>query len=126
MQGIQANVGGNLTTKHVEEVSLCALFLMEASKREDCFFNVPPGTTAHTIHDSDKDIEKMMGHLQEAKVATVDKERTSPPFTDPVESGWTKLWTTNWLKKALERNLVEESTDGWRSDIDYELADMIV
>ena len=84
---------------------------MEASKKADHFFKVPPPSTAHTIRDSDKDIEKMVGHLQEAKVGTVDNNRTSPPFTDPVESGWTKLWTTDWLKKALERDLVDDSDD---------------
>ena len=56
------SAGGNLTTKHVEDVSLCALFLMEASKKADHLFKVPPPSTAHTIRDSDKDIEKMVGH----------------------------------------------------------------
>ena len=35
------SAGGNLTQKHVENVSLCALFLMEASKKADKFFKVP-------------------------------------------------------------------------------------
>jgi hypothetical protein len=121
--------GGNLTPQHVEAVSLCAFFLLDASKKADRFFNLPPPTTAHTIRDSDKDIEKMVSHLHEAKVNIVDKERTSPPFLDPVESGWTKLWTTDWLKNALARNLADDDTDleqiEGELDLDYELADMV-
>ena len=94
--------GGNLTQQHIEYVSLSALFLMEASKKADRFFNLPPPTSAHTIHVSDKDIEKMISHLQDARVSIVDKYQTSPPFIDPVESGWGKLWTTDWLKNAVK------------------------
>ena len=123
------SAGGNLTQKHVENVSLCALFLMEASKKADKFFNVPPPTTAHTIRDSDKDVEKMVSHLLEAKVSTADRDWTSSPFKDPVESGWAKLWTTDWLKNALARDLAEDTPDlearEQELDIDYELADIV-
>ena len=102
---------------------------MEASKKADKFFNLPPPTTAHTIRDSDKDIENMISHVHEAKVGTVDKDRTSPSFADPVERGWTKLWTTDWLKNALARNLVDDNPDLEQTegelDLDYELADML-
>ena len=67
---------------------MCALFLMEASKKADKLFNIPPATTAHTIRNSNKDIEKMVNHLHEAKVTAIDKNRTTPSFIDPVESGW--------------------------------------
>lgn len=113
----------------MEDVSLCALFLMEASKKADKVFNVPPATTAHTIRDSDRDIEKMVTHLQEARVSTVDKNRTSPQFTDPVQSGWQKLALSDWLKNTLARHLVDDSTDlqhrEGELDLDYELADVI-
>ena len=120
--------GGNLTQQHIEDVSMCAFFLMEASKKADIFFKLPPPTTAHTIRDSDKDIEKIVTHLYEAKVSIVDKQRTSPPFTDPVESGWAKLWTTDWLKNALARNLADDNPDLEETeelDFNYELADMV-
>ena len=121
--------GGNLT-QHVEDVSLCTFFLLEASKKTDIIFNLSPPTTAHTIRDSDKDIEKMVSNLHEAKVNIVDTQRTSPPFKDPVESGWTKLWTTDWLKNALSRNLADDTDPDLEQvegelDLDYELADMV-
>ena len=128
--------GGHLTTKHVEDVSMCAFFLMEASKKADEIFNVPPAATAHTVRDSKRDIEKMMSHLHEAMVNILDKDRTSPSFADPVETGWQKLATTDWLKTTLTRHLVDDSDDlqeGRDSevehtlevDFDYELADVV-
>ena len=105
-----------------------APFLLEASKKT-YFFNLPPPTTAHTIRDSDKDIEKMVSNLHEAKV-NVDTQRTSPPFKDPVESGWTKVWTTDWLKNALSHNLADDTKPDLEQvdrklDLDYELADTV-
>ena len=95
-------------------------------KRQIDFFNLPPPTTAHTIRDSDRHRED--GQLHKAKVNHVDEEQTSPPFTDPVESGWIKLRTTDWLKNALARNLADDNADLEQIeelDLDYELADMV-
>ena len=73
--------------------------------------------------------EKMVSHLHQAKVSTVDKDRMAPPFTDSVQSGWIKLWTTDWLKSVLARNFVDDNTDldqiEGELDLDYELADVI-
>lgn len=70
----------------------------------------------------------MVSHLHEAKVSTVDKNQTSPPFTDPVQCGWEKVTLSDWLKNALARNLVDDYTDllhrEGELDLDYELADM--
>ena len=44
-------------------------------------------------------------------MSTADKERISPPFNDPVESGWAKLWTTDRLKNALARDLTDDTSD---------------
>ena len=120
--------GGNLTNKHIEDVSLCALFLMEASKKADKLFNIAPPTTAHTIADSAKDVAKLVNHLHEAKVTTVDNNRTTPIFPDPVASGWQKLSTTDWLKNALSRDLAEEGSDleerVGEINLDYEIANV--
>ena len=40
--------GGHLTVKHVEEVSLGALFLMQAARMTDKTFKVKPPSTTHT------------------------------------------------------------------------------
>ena len=80
----------------------------------------------------------MVNHLHEAKVTAINKNRTTPSFIDPVESGWQKLAMTDWLKNALVRHLVDDSTDlqgeeldldsGHREgelDFDYELSDVV-
>ena len=129
--------GGNLTPKHIENVSMCAFFLMDASKKADEVFNVPPAATAHTVRDSNKDIQKMVSHLHEAKVNVLNKDRTTPPFIDPVETGWQKLAMTDWLKNTLTRHLVDDSADLQEDtdseferrlgdlDFEYELADVV-
>ena len=130
--------GGNLTTRHIEDVSMCAFFLMEASRKADEVFNVPPTATAHTVRDSNKDIEKMVSHLHDAKVNVLDIDRTTPPFTDPVETGWQKLAMSDWLKNTLTRHLVDDSADLQEEDthsefehglgeldFEYELADVV-
>ena len=53
----------------------------------------------------------MVSHLHEAKVNVLDKDRTTPPFIDPVETGWQKLAMTDWLKNTLTRHLVDDSAD---------------
>ena len=119
---------------------MCA-FLMEASKKADKVFNVTPAATAHTVRDSNKDIQKMVSHLHEAKVNILDKDWTTPPFIDPAETGWQKLAQklamADWLKNTRTRHLVDDSAD-LQEDIDsefehrfgdldfeYELADVV-
>ena len=63
------SAGGNLTGRHVEEVSLSALFLLDAAKKTDRAFGVAPQTTAHTIRDPSSDVSKMVKHLMENKVS---------------------------------------------------------
>ncbi len=109
-QALQSG-GGQLTTKHVEEVSLGVLFLMEAAKKTDAAFKVKAPSTSHTVRDSDSDVKKMVTHLTDKGVHVVDKERTSPAFADPTENGWKKIGTTTWLKDTLSRSLEAETSD---------------
>ena len=46
---------------------------------------IPPQTTAHTICDPDKDVEKMASLSVEAKMGSADNDQTPPPFK---ECGW--------------------------------------
>lgn len=60
--------GPNSTHKHMEDVSLCVLFLMDAAKRVDRMFRVSQ-SVAHTARDANKDITtKMVAHLLSEKV----------------------------------------------------------
>ncbi len=97
--------GGHLTTKHIEEVSLAVLFLMQAARKTDQAFKVKPPSTKHTVRDSNNDVMKMVAHLTEKKVQIEQKERVSPGFVDPTENGWKKISTTTWLKDTLARSL---------------------
>ena len=119
--------GGQLTTKHVEEVSLGVLFLMEAAKKTDVAFNVKAPSTTHTVRESDNDVKRMVTHLTDKGVHMVDKERKSPAFIDPSENGWKKIGTTSWLKDTLSRSLEAENFDTsdlhLAEDVHYELTD---
>ncbi len=79
--------GANITTKHLEEISLCSLFLMEAAKKADRAFGVHPQSTSHTVRDAKADISKMAKHVVDKK--TTDG-RTTPEFHD----------LTDWLEKV--------------------------
>ena len=121
--------GGKLTTKHIKDVSMCVLFLMEAAQKTDKTFGLSPQSTSHTVHSPHEDINKMTKHLSETKVTTVVEERSMPPFIDPVDDGWKKLSTTSWLTDTLRRNVADDEEDlhEERGEIDsyYELFDVL-
>ena len=50
------SAGANVTVKHIKEVSLSVLFLMEAASKTDQAFAVPPRSTEHSVRDADKDL----------------------------------------------------------------------
>ena len=123
--------GGNLTDTHIEELSLCALFLMSAAKKVDQELGCHQ-STAHTIRDANKDISKMMKVLLEKSVSSHISERNSPTFEDPTEKGLKKLCNTKWVQETLARNPLEEDTESLQEihdtmsvDLDYELSDVI-
>lgn len=70
--------GANITTKHLEEISLSSLFLMEAAKKADQAFGVHPQSTAHTIRDAKADVIKMATHLLNKKATTAVPGPTAP------------------------------------------------
>jgi hypothetical protein len=117
--------GANATDKHVSEVSMCALFLLEAAKKCDKIFGVPPQATSHTVRDAKSDIQKFHQHLLEKHITKEVKDRTTPVFTDPTDTGLKTLTQGDWLQKQLEKigdNLQSEERHG-ETDLDYELAD---
>ena len=81
------SAGANLIVKHIREVSLSVLFLIEAAAKADKTFSVPPRSSSHTTSDVAADVKKMVTHLIERHTTTEDSERTEPAFTDPTESG---------------------------------------
>ena len=123
------SAGANLTVKHLEEVSMSVLFLLDAARKADHTFGVPPPSTAHTIRDADKDILKMVDHLVEKAASLETPDHSGPAFSDPTETGWKKM-TNTWLKETLERTSTEENLEAEREqgrelNIDYELSTIL-
>ena len=73
--------GAKLTPKHIKDVSMCVLFLMEAAQKTDKTFGLSPQSTSHTVYSPHEDIDNMMKHLSEAKVTTVVEGRSTPSLT---------------------------------------------
>ena len=121
--------GANVTDKHISDISMCALFLLEAAKRCDRVFAVPPKCTAHTVADSKSDIRKIVQHLLERGITVEDVQRTTPAFEDPTDSGLNKLTKSDWLHKHLQSSSCGDALQGegeyreMETDIDYELFD---
>ena len=97
--------GANVTDKHITDVSMCALFLLEAAKKCDALFEVSPKLTAHTVRDSKADICKMQQQLLEKEITEEDIERTTPAFIDPTVAGADTLTKGEWLRKHLQSNI---------------------
>ena len=120
--------GANVTATHIEDVSLSALFLLEAAKKTDREFGVTPQSRRHTIRDSTKDIQKVAQHLIENTVTTEMPGRVTPKFHHPTETGWKRLSNSDWLQGVLSRSLVEErenESERGEVDLDYELYDIM-
>ena len=124
--------GANVTDQHISNVSMCALFLLEAAKRCDRVFAVPPKSTAHTVGDSKSDIKKLEKHLLERGITTENPDRLTPAFPafeDPTEVGLNKLTKGNWLRNHLQSDFEDlQGAHGEENvgeiNIDYELADV--
>lgn len=100
---------------------------MEASKKVDREFRCSQ-STAHTVRDASRDINILTRALLETKVTTESDERTSPPFTDPVEIGHKKIGTTSWVADTLAAttdDLEMNVRNDEAMDINYELSDVI-
>ena len=119
--------------KHLEEVSLGALFLLDAAKKADKAFCVTPPGGKHTVREACRDIKTMINHLLEKGVANNLENRSSPEFTNPDDAGLDKL-TSTWLHEALFRTCIDDDTDPSSEstdekneqsvDIHYEIADI--
>ena len=118
-----------MTQQHAEDLSLCALFFMEASKKVAHEFGACR-SKLHTTRDTNKDILSMLNYLLDKKVTQELQERTSVAFKDPTNDGLDKMCNTNWIKDTLSRtecddNLEEETEGITEFDKDYGLSDVI-
>ena len=72
--------GANCTPKHVEDISMCGLFLLDEAKRADQEFQIPYRFSHHTVRSAEGDIKKMISHLLEEKVTYERKDRMDIKF----------------------------------------------
>ena len=96
-----------MTTAHVEDLSLCALFLMSAAKRTDQEYNTHH-SLMHTVRDANEDIDKLIGLLLDKKTTAFLQGRTTPTFDDPTPKGMQKMCNTSWIQETLTRNPLDE------------------
>ena len=119
--------GANVTTQHIEDLSLCGLFLMEVAKKVDKEF-AAYRSTAHTTTDARKEIDKLSNLLLEHEVSTEKDQRVSPAFSDPTDIGLDKLCNTSWIRDTLDRvdtdDLEGEDREQGTVDANYELSDV--
>lgn len=99
--------GANITSQHIEDLSLCGLFLMEVARRIDSEFGVHR-TSSHTTLDANEDITKLSNYLMEKKVVQKSEHRNSPMFADPTNVGLEKLCNSTWIRDTLERVETED------------------
>lgn len=117
--------GGNLTDSHIEELSLCALFLMSAAKKVDYEFSCHQ-SSAHTVREASQDVNKMVTCLLEKSATSFVAGRHSPTFVDPTEKGLKKLCNTEWVHETLARSVGEEDVEEEHiTDLDYDIANVI-
>ena len=117
--------GANVTSSHITEVSLAALFLLEAAKKTDKEFHVTPQSQTHTVRDAAEDILKITLHLTNKSVMSEIPDRRAPQFVHPTKKGWEKMNNPDWLESILSSSLVEEEeVRRGESEIEYELSDV--
>ena len=118
--------GANCIPKHMEDISMCGLFLLDTVKRADQEFQIPYRSSHHTIRS---DIKRMISHLLEEKVACEREDRVSIKFSEPIQLGMQKV-VNGWVQNYLKSSGSESATDGGHQDgelhegdvdLDYEL-----
>lgn len=87
----------------MEQVSLAALFLLQAAKKANKELSVVQ-TTSHSVRNAHADIQNMASHLAENTVTSMKPQRQSPPFKDLTDSGWEKM-STGWLQEVMQKNI---------------------
>lgn len=100
--------GANVTKSHIIDVSLAAMFLLEASKKADREFGVKVASQRHTMRDASLDISKIAKYLKDKAVTSEMQGRETPKFIHPTEKGWEKMSDPNWLTTVLSTSVENE------------------
>lgn len=98
MQAAEANA----TNKHIEEISLCGVFLLEAAKKADSAFGVPPPSSQHTVRDAQTDIRAMTQDLLQ-RAGVEEPDHQGPQFPDPTNKGMEERASKGWIESILHK-----------------------
>ena len=115
--------GANATQKHLEEVSLCALMLMDTTKKIDQMFGATQSGT-HTTRDATGDIRKISCYLLSEGVTKEKEGCKGPCFKDPRVMGSKNVGKgrlDDYLKGKVELEEQDNNIESGEADINYEL-----
>ena len=82
--------GPNATQKHLEEVSLSAVMLMDTAKKVDQMYGVTQ-SGSHTTTEASGDIKKIVRYLLSEGITKEREGREGPAFEDPRVLGSRKV-----------------------------------
>lgn len=121
--------GANATQKHLEEVSLSALMLMDTAKKVDHMYGVAQ-SGSHTTTDAGGDIKKIVHYLLSEGITKERDGREGTAFEDPRVLGSRKV-SEGKLDDYLKEDVEFEEQDGdnfnefEEYDMDYEMYDVL-
>ena len=110
------------TKKHVEDVSLCALMLMNTAKKVDQMYGAWQ-SGSHTIRDATGDITKIVEYLLSEGVTKEKEGSTGPGFEDPRLIGSRKVSEgrlDDYLKGDIELEQQDAINKSGEDEINYE------
>ena len=119
-QALKAS-GANCTERHMEEVSMCGLSLLESAKKADKEFQALPRYSHHTVRSAEDDVEKMARHLMLENVTEQCPDRGSDTvkFVEPLELGMEKI-VHGWIKSYLQSTEEEDTHTATDEHTDYD------
>ena len=103
--------GANITVQHIEDVSLCGLFLLDAAKKVDEIFGVHKPSTKHTVRDPQGDTTKICSYLIDNNASKEDLSKKSILTFDNPETKGLERVAKGWIKEYLSGS-VQLEEDG--------------
>ena len=118
--------GANATKKHLEEVSLCALMLMNTAKKVDQMYGATQ-SGSHTTRDATGDIRKIVRYLLSEGVTKEKEDSNKQGFEDPRVIGSRKVsegLLDDYLKGDVELEEQDIVNEYGEDEINYEIYDV--
>lgn len=78
------------------------MFLLEAGRKANSAFSVPPPSARHTVSDATNDVLTMMKDLLETKTVQ-ETDRSGCSFFDPSTKGMEEKVAKGWIEATVVR-----------------------